>query len=163
VVHADGGARGNPGPAGFGVVVATPDGEVLAELAQPIGWATNNAAEYRAVIAGLERARSLGARRVQVRLDSQLVVRQLTGAWQVKTAALQSLFAEARRLVDEFEQVRFEQVPREENRRADALANQAMNQQGQVPDPAQQPGEEPAARRPSVAGDAQASTDEATS
>jgi single stranded DNA-binding protein len=163
VVNADGGARGNPGPAGYGAVVATPDGQLLAELAQPIGWATNNAAEYRAVIAGLEQARSLGARRVRVRLDSQLVIRQLTGAWQVKTAALQSLFAEARRLVDEFDQVDFEQVPREENRRADALANQAMNRQGQVEGPGQETAEEPADQHPPAADDSQATDTQATS
>ena len=152
VVQADGGSRGNPGPAGVGVVVTTPDGEVLAELAEPIGWATNNVAEYRAVIAGLEQARSLGARRVQVKVDSQLVVRQLTGAWQVNTAALQSLFAEARRLVDGFEQVSFEQVPREANRRADALANQAMDRQGQVARPAQATAEEPTTQNSPPAG-----------
>ena len=139
VVQADGGARGNPGPAGFGVVVMTPAGQVLAELAEPIGPATNNVAEYRAVIAGLERARDLGASRVEVRSDSQLVVRQLTGVWQVKTDALQPLWAQAHDLAEGFDQVRFTQVPREENRRADALANQAMNAQAQLADAAKAP------------------------
>ena len=139
VVQADGGARGNPGPAGFGVVVMTPAGQVLAELAEPIGPATNNVAEYRAVIAGLERARDLGASRVEVRSDSQLVVRQLTGVWQVKTDALQPLWAQAHDLAEGFDQVRFTQVPREENRRADALANQAMSAQAQLADAAKTP------------------------
>jgi single stranded DNA-binding protein len=139
VVQADGGARGNPGPAGFGVVVMTPAGQVLAELAEPIGPATNNVAEYRAVIAGLERARELGASRVEVRSDSQLVIRQLTGVWQVKTDALQPLWAQANDLAEGFDQVRFTQVPREENRRADALANQAMNAQAQLAQAAKAP------------------------
>jgi single stranded DNA-binding protein len=143
VVQADGGARGNPGPAGFGVVVMTPAGEVLAELAEPIGRATNNVAEYQAVIAGLERARSLGARRVEVQSDSQLVIRQLTGAWQVKTAALEPLWAKARGIAEGFEQVIFTQVPREETLRADALANQAMSRQGQVTDPAKATAQQP--------------------
>jgi len=163
VVQADGGARSNPGPAGYGVVVTTAAGEVLAELAEPIGWATNNAAEYRAVIAGLERALALGARRVQVQADSQLVVRQLTGAWQVKTAALQSLWTQARRLAEQFEQVSFEQVPREENRRADALANQAMNAQGAVASPDQATAEQaPAHDAPPAAASATAAPEGAS-
>ena len=137
VVWTDGGARGNPGPAGYGVVVATPGGEILAELAEPIGWATNNVAEYRGVIAGLERARSLGARRVRVRADSLLAVQQLRGNWKVKNAALQPLWAEAGRLARAFERVTFEHVPRERNRRADALANRAMDVQGPVAGPVQ--------------------------
>jgi ribonuclease H / adenosylcobalamin/alpha-ribazole phosphatase len=137
VVWTDGGARGNPGPAGYGVVVATPAGEVMAELAEPIGWATNNVAEYRGVIAGLERARSLGARRVRVRADSLLAVQQLRGNWKVKNAALQPLWAEAGRLARAFERVTFEHVPRERNRRADALANRAMDAQGPVAGPVQ--------------------------
>jgi probable phosphoglycerate mutase len=117
----------------------TPAGQVLAELAEPIGPATNNVAEYRAVIAGLERARELGASRVEVRSDSQLVIRQLTGVWQVKTGALQPLWAQANDLAEGFDQVRFTQVRREENRRADALANQAMNAQAQLADAAKAP------------------------
>jgi ribonuclease H / adenosylcobalamin/alpha-ribazole phosphatase len=137
IVWTDGGARGNPGPAGYGVVVTTPGGEVLAELAQGIGWATNNVAEYRGVIAGLEKARGLGARRVWVRADSLLVINQQKGLWKVKSAALRELWNETRRLVGQFERVTWEHVPRERNRHADALANRAMDTQGMVERPAE--------------------------
>jgi ribonuclease HI len=137
VVWTDGGARGNPGPAGFGVVVTTPGGEVLAQLAEGIGWATNNVAEYRGVIAGLEQALALGARRARIRADSLLVVNQQTGRWKVKNEALRALWVETRRLVGQFERVTWEHVPRERNRRADALANQAMDAQGTVERPVQ--------------------------
>ena len=135
VVWTDGGARGNPGPAGYGVVVTTPGGEVLAQLAEGIGWATNNVAEYRGAIAGLEQALALGARRVRVRADSLLVVNQQKGLWKVKNPALRVLWAETRRLAGQFERVTWEHVPRERNRRADALANQAMDAQGVVERP----------------------------
>jgi ribonuclease H / adenosylcobalamin/alpha-ribazole phosphatase len=137
VVWTDGGARGNPGPAGFGVVVTTPGGEVLAQLAEGIGWATNNVAEYRGVIAGLEQALALGARRARIRADSLLVVNQQTGRWKVKNEALRALWVKTRRLVGQFERVTWEHVPRERNRRADALANQAMDAQGTVERPVQ--------------------------
>jgi ribonuclease H / adenosylcobalamin/alpha-ribazole phosphatase len=137
VVWTDGGARGNPGPAGYGVVVTTPGGEVLAELAEGIGWATNNVAEYQGVIAGLQRAKALGARRVRVRADSLLVVNQQKGLWKVKNAGLRPLWAEAGRLAGGFERVIWEHVPRGRNRRADALANQAMDAQGRVEGPVQ--------------------------
>ena len=130
VVWADGGARGNPGPAGYGVVVTTPGGEVLAELAEGIGRATNNVAEYRGVIAGLRQAGALGARRVRVRADSLLVVNQQKGLWRVRNEGLRALAAEARRLAGQFERVIWEHVPRERNRHADALANRAMDLQG---------------------------------
>jgi len=137
VVWTDGGARGNPGPAGYGAVVTTPGGRVLAEVAEGIGWATNNVAEYRGVIAGLRRARELGARRVQVRADSLLVVNQQKGLWKVKNAALRPLADETARLARGFERVVWEHVPRERNRRADALANRAMDDQGRVEGPVQ--------------------------
>jgi ribonuclease HI len=137
IVWTDGGARGNPGPAGYGVVVTTPGGEILAELAAGIGWATNNVAEYRGAIAGLEQAEVLGARRVRVRADSLLVVKQQKGLWKVKNAALRALSAETARLASHFERVIWEHVPRERNRRADALANQAMDGQGMVERPVQ--------------------------
>ena len=130
VVWTDGGARGNPGPAGYGVVVTTPAGQVLAEVAEGIGRATNNVAEYRGAIAGLERARALGARRVRVRADSLLVVNQQKGLWRVRNETLRALSSEARRLAGQFERVVWEHVPRERNRHADALANRAMDLQG---------------------------------
>ena len=135
VVWTDGGARGNPGPAGLGVVVTTPGGKVLAQLAEGIGWATNNVAEYRGVIAGLDQALALGARRVRVRADSLLVVNQQNGLWKVRNPALRELWAETRRLAGQFERVIWEHVPRERNRRADALANRAMDAQGAVERP----------------------------
>ena len=130
VVWADGGARGNPGPAGYGVVVTTPGGQVLAEVAEGIGRATNNVAEYRGVIAGLRQAGALGARRVRIRADSLLVVNQQKGLWRVRNEGLRALAAEARRLAGQFERVVWEHVPRERNRHADALANRAMDLQG---------------------------------
>ena len=129
VVWTDGGARGNPGPAGYGVVVTTPGGQVLAEVAEGIGRATNNVAEYRGAIAGLQQARALGARRVRVRADSLLVVNQQKGLWRVRNEALRTLSSEARRLAGQFERVVWEHVPRERNRHADALANRAMDLQ----------------------------------
>jgi ribonuclease H / adenosylcobalamin/alpha-ribazole phosphatase len=132
VASVDGGARGNPGPAGIGAVVTAPDGTVLAEIAEGIGWATNNVAEYKALLAALECARSLGARRITVRADSKLVIEQMRGAWKVKNADLQPLWSRARELARGFERVTWRHVPRERNRAADALANRAMDDQGTV-------------------------------
>ena len=92
IVHVDGGARGNPGPAAIGVVVSTPEGEVLDELAERIGVATNNVAEYRALLRGLERAAALGASEVEVVNDSELVAKQLNGAYKVKHPAMKPLY-----------------------------------------------------------------------
>jgi single stranded DNA-binding protein len=135
VVSADGGSRGNPGSAGYGVVVTGPAGQVLAELAEGIGWATNNVAEYQAVIAGLERAKALGARRVHVRADSKLVIQQLKRTYKVNSAALVPLHTAALQLAEGFEAVSFEHVSRDDNQAADRLANQAMDVQGPVTDP----------------------------
>lgn len=161
VVEADGGARGNPGPAGYGAVVRdAATGEVLAERAESIGVATNNVAEYRGLIAGLEAAAEVGATHVELRMDSKLVVEQMSGRWQIKNAALRPLAAHAAALVRGFESVRFGWVPRERNRHADALANAAMDRAagkpprplpveapGQpVPPPPVAPPAEPAAR-----------------
>jgi ribonuclease HI len=126
-VWVDGGALGNPGPAGVGAVVTRPDGTVLAEISQDIGWATTNIAKYRAVLAGLERAHALDARQVWVCADSQLLVQQLRGNWRVRHLALQSLRVEVTQLASAFDQVTFEHVPRERNRHAHRLANQAIN------------------------------------
>ncbi|MBW4702514.1 bifunctional RNase H/acid phosphatase [Micromonospora sp. RL09-050-HVF-A] len=128
VIEADGGSRGNPGPAGFGAVVRDPtSGEVLAERAEAIGTATNNVAEYRGLIAGLEAAAELGAVEVDARMDSKLVVEQMCGRWQIKHPGLRPLAARAAALVDRFDTVRFSWIPRERNRHADALANAAMD------------------------------------
>ncbi|PWR05426.1 bifunctional RNase H/acid phosphatase [Micromonospora acroterricola] len=128
VVEADGGSRGNPGPAGYGAVVRDPEtGEVLAERSESIGTATNNVAEYQGLIAGLAAAAELGAAEVDVRMDSKLVVEQMCGRWQIKHPGLRPLAAQAAGLVGRFEAVRFAWIPREQNRDADALANAAMD------------------------------------
>ncbi|GEL19926.1 hypothetical protein PA7_37630 [Pseudonocardia asaccharolytica DSM 44247 = NBRC 16224] len=133
IVEADGGARGNPGPAGYGAVVldAATD-EVVAQRQGYLGIATNNVAEYRGLIAGLQAARELGATDVEVRMDSKLVVEQMSGRWRIKHPGLQPLAAEAAALVRELGGVRFGWVPRARNGRADALANKAMDA-GDVP------------------------------
>jgi ribonuclease HI len=127
VVHVDGGARGNPGPAAVGAVVSTPDGEVLDEASALIGEATNNVAEYRGLLLGLERARALGASEVEIVNDSQLIARQVDGAYKVKHAGIQPLHAEAMRALDAFDGWTIRSVPREENSRADALVNEALD------------------------------------
>ncbi|MFC3966097.1 bifunctional RNase H/acid phosphatase [Nocardia jiangsuensis] len=128
VVEADGGSRGNPGPAGYGAVVFDAErAEVLAERRASIGVATNNVAEYRGLIAGLEAAVELGAARVEVRMDSKLVVEQLSGRWKVKHASMIPLAEEARGLVAKFDAVTFTWIPRARNSHADRLANEAMD------------------------------------
>lgn len=129
VVEADGGARGNPGPAGWGVVVReAATGEVLLERAEPIGRATNNAAEYNGLIAGLRAAADLGGFSVEVKMDSKLVIEQMAGRWRIRNAGLRPLAAEAAVLVRQFDSVRWTWVPRSENTHADRLANQAMDE-----------------------------------
>ncbi len=127
VLHVDGGARGNPGPAAIGVVISDPEGEVLEELAERIGVATNNVAEYRAVLRGLERARALGASEVELIGDSELVARQLTGAYKVKHPAMRALHLEAVRALGGFERWGIRTVPRAQNAAADALVNAALD------------------------------------
>jgi ribonuclease H / adenosylcobalamin/alpha-ribazole phosphatase len=127
IVACDGAARGNPGPAGIGVVVTDEAGGVLAEIAEGIGVATNNVAEYTAAIRGLERARELGAAQVLVRSDSRLLVEQLSGRFKVKNPTLQRLHAEARSIAAGFERIRFEHVRRERNTEADRLANEGVD------------------------------------
>jgi ribonuclease HI len=127
VLHVDGGARGNPGPAAIGVIVAGDDGEVIEELAEPIGVTTNNVAEYRAVLRGLERARALGATEVELIGDSELVAKQLTGAYKVKHPAMRELHAEALRALGTFGGWRIRTVPRAQNAEADALVNAALD------------------------------------
>lgn len=131
VVEADGGSRGNPGPAGFGCVVFSADRTtVLAEHKHFIGQTTNNVAEYRGLIAGLEEARRLGANEVAVSMDSKLVVEQMSGRWKVKHPGLAELHQQARALASTFDGVTFGWIPRERNAHADRLANEAMDAAG---------------------------------
>lgn len=129
IVEADGGSRGNPGPAGCGAVVRDADGTVLAERSIGLGVTTNNVAEYQGLIAGLEAAAELGASEVDMRMDSKLVIEQMSGRWRVKHANLQPLAAQAARLVRSLGLVRFEWIPRARNADADRLANEAMDDQ----------------------------------
>ena len=130
IVEADGGSRGNPGPAGYGAVVLdAANEEVLAQRQAGLGVTTNNVAEYQGLIAGLRAAIDLGATDVEVRMDSKLVVEQMSGRWQVKHPAMKPLALEAAKLVRELGSVRFGWIPRSRNSRADALANQAMDAQ----------------------------------
>ena len=127
MLHVDGGARGNPGPAAIGVVVSNSAGEVVDELSERIGIATNNVAEYRAVLRGLERAGELGASEIEVIGDSELVARQLTGAYRVKHAALRPLYEQATAALGRFSRWSVRTVPRAQNARADALVNAALD------------------------------------
>jgi len=127
VAYIDGGARGNPGPAGFGVRIEHADGTLIEEFCEAVGIATNNVAEYRALIAALEWARRNGHHRLHVRSDSQLLVQQMRGVYKVKHPGLQPLNAKARALAAEIGRVTFEHVAREQNSRADRLANLAMD------------------------------------
>ncbi|AQA04784.1 bifunctional RNase H/acid phosphatase [Mycobacterium sp. MS1601] len=131
LVEADGGSRGNPGPAGFGAVLFSADhAAVLAEIKESIGTATNNVAEYRGLIAGLTGASELGATDVDVAMDSKLVVEQMSGRWKVKNADLAALHRQARDLADRFDSVSYRWIPRAQNSHADRLANEAMDAAG---------------------------------
>lgn len=127
VLHVDGGARGNPGPAAIGVVISGDDGRVLERIAEPIGVATNNVAEYRAVLRGLERARELGAGELEIVGDSELIARQLTGVYKVKHPSMRPLHAQALAALRGFDRWSIRTVPREQNAGADALVNQALD------------------------------------
>lgn len=127
VVHVDGGARGNPGPAATGAVVSSPDGETLDESSRAIGVATSNVAEYRGLLLGLERARDLGASHVEIVNDSELVARQVQGRYKVKHPALKPLHAEAMSALGAFAAWSIRSVPRDQNARADALVNAALD------------------------------------
>jgi ribonuclease HI len=130
VVHVDGGARGNPGPAAAGAVVSTPDGDVLDEARRVLGVATNNVAEYRGLLLGLERARALGADEVEIVNDSELVAKQMNGEYKVKHPDMKPLHAEATRALAAFAGWRIRSVPRAQNAAADALVNQALDEAG---------------------------------
>jgi ribonuclease HI len=127
VVNVDGGARGNPGPAAVAAVISTPDGEVLEKHGERIGHATNNVAEYRALLVGLDRARSRGARDVELVCDSELVVRQVSGEYKVKDEVLHRLHKQVIRALAELDSWSIRHVRREDNAAADDLVNAALD------------------------------------
>ena len=127
VVNVDGGARGNPGPAAIAAVIATPEGVVLEERGEHIGEATNNVAEYRALLLGVERAGALGARELELRGDSELVVRQVLGEYRVKDAGLRELHGRVEHALDGFERWSIRHVPREDNAAADRIVNEVLD------------------------------------
>jgi ribonuclease HI len=128
IVHVDGGARGNPGPAAAACVVSSPFGEVIDEQAQLLGKATNNVAEYRALLLGLARARELGAGEVEVIGDSELIAKQVQGIYKVKHPAMRPLYLEAMEALRAFDSWSIRTVPRAQNAEADALVNAALDQ-----------------------------------
>ena len=128
VLYTDGAARGNPGPAAFGVVIADARGQVLQEFGQAIGPATNNEAEYRGLLAGLEAASQRDATDLEIRLDSELLVLQLNGVYKIRAANLKPLYERTKQRLTHFQRVKIVHVPRSLNSRADALANQALDQ-----------------------------------
>jgi len=127
IVHVDGGARGNPGPAAAACVISSPGGELLGEHVQLLGSATNNVAEYRALLLGLERARGLGATEVEVVGDSELIAKQVSGAYKVRHQAMRSLHGEAMAALQAFDSWSIRTVPRTQNAHADALLNAALD------------------------------------
>jgi ribonuclease HI len=130
VVNVDGGARGNPGPAAIAAVLTNAEGELLEERSEPIGRATNNVAEYRALLFGIERARALGATEVELVGDSELIVRQVRGEYKVKDAALRELHRRVTKALDGFDRWSISHVRRKDNERADELVNEALDAAG---------------------------------
>ncbi len=130
ILHTDGGARGNPGPAGIGVVINDEKGAELKAIGEAIGDGTNNQAEYKALLKGMTEAVAMGADQITCYLDSELVVKQLRGEYKIKEPGLQILASEALRLTAKFKSVEFKHVPREENARADELYNNALDAAG---------------------------------
>jgi ribonuclease HI len=128
-VYSDGAARGNPGPAGAGAVLTDAAGNVIARLGRYLGKQTNNVAEYEGLLLGLKHARELGYREVEVRADSQLLIRQLKGEYAVRHAGLKPLHAEALRLLRGFDRYHLQHVPREENALADEMSNRAIDEE----------------------------------
>jgi ribonuclease HI len=129
----DGGSRGNPGPASYGVIVRDPKGEVVAKLKKYIGRMTNNVAEYYGLIAALDYAQSQGIKALRIESDSELLVKQMRGLYKVRSSELQPLFERARKMSETIESFRIEHVYREQNREADALANEAMDEVAGAP------------------------------
>lgn len=130
VLYTDGAARGNPGPAGIGIVLTDMLGNELEARGEAIGNRTNNEAEYRALLRGLELAAAHHASELEVRTDSELMARQLRGTYQVKAANLKPLFVQAQKALARFRPISIRHIPREQNRRADALANEALDRLG---------------------------------
>ena len=128
IICTDGAARGNPGPAAIGATIKDDKGNLVASISRRIGTTTNNQAEYRAIIAALEKAAELGAGHVELRADSELVVRQINGRYRVKNRALQPLYQQAVQLIAKLEGFRITHVPRAQNAAADALANRALDE-----------------------------------
>jgi ribonuclease HI len=143
IINTDGGARGNPGPAGIGVVIRADDNQIIGEYKQYIGEATNNVAEYKALILALEKARELSKKPspltplpkgegnkvdLEIRMDSELVVRQMIGQYKIKEPTLKLLAAEVLKLRNQFKNVTFHHVPREQNKEADKLVNQVIDE-----------------------------------
>ncbi len=127
IVFADGGSRGNPGPSGAGALVKETDGDILAEVTRFLGTNTNNYAEYTSLIIGLEKALELGVNEVEVRMDSELIVKQMLGQYRVKNQNLKPLYETAKGLAGRFSQFRIIHIERALNKEADRLANQAMD------------------------------------
>jgi len=134
IASIDGGARGNPGNAGFGVYFCTPDGVEIASLYGYLGRRTNNVAEYAGLLAALRHALEMGFDRLEIRSDSQLLVRQINGEYKVKNPDLKRLHAVALALIRRIGNVRVRHVPREQNKEADRLANEAMDTRAESPD-----------------------------
>lgn len=130
IIYSDGGARGNPGPAGIGVVIFDEQGKAVKGVREFLGEKTNNEAEYEGVIRGLREAAALGAEVIEFRLDSELVQRQLNGIYKIKTPHIQELFLRVRNLETKFKKVVYQHVPREQNSEADKLVNKAIDEAG---------------------------------
>ncbi len=128
IAHVDGASRGNPGPAGIGVVIETPENEVLAEIGEPLGRTTNNVAEYTAMIRCLEEAKALGGTHIQVMTDSELMARQINGIYRVRTPHILPLYERVMTLMRSFEKASVKHVRREFNKHADRLSNVGADQ-----------------------------------
>lgn len=127
IINTDGGARGNPGPAGIGVVLSDESGNIIAEFKEYIGEATNNVAEYKALILALEKAKDFNCQEIECRLDSELIVKQLKGEYKVKDEKMKELYGRAQELIF-FRPISFVHVPRSKNKEADTLVNEAIDQ-----------------------------------
>ncbi|MFC1896980.1 ribonuclease HI family protein [Chloroflexota bacterium] len=127
VIHADGASRGNPGPAAIGITIKDNGGKLITSISQRIGRTTNNQAEYRAIITALEEATRVGARQVDIRLDSELVVKQINGEYRVKKDTLKPLYQQLKKLLGSLESFTITHIPRQQNKEADDLANKAFN------------------------------------